>query len=225
LSWLTKTLTSGIGRKALVAITGLGLVLFLIVHLSGNLLIYSDSPAFDAYAEGLHGMAIFPIAEWGLLTCAVAHVALVTWLTRDNRRACGRRARGTAYAMSGTKRPEKMRAIASKTMMVTGLIVLVFLVVHVTDFRLRHAEIAEARQSLRGVIIFTLSVPLHALLYLVGSLLVGFHLFHGIQSAVRSLGFYHPKYTPLIEKAGMGLGILLGLGFAAIPAWIVLTAR
>jgi succinate dehydrogenase / fumarate reductase cytochrome b subunit len=217
-SWLTKVLTSGIGRKALVGITGLGLVGFLIIHLSGNLLIYSDAKPspFDTYAEGLHAMAIFPIAEYGLLICAVLHVALVTWLTMDNRKA-----RGNAYAKSGSKRSETIRTVASKTMMATGLIVLIFLVVHVTDFRLRHEEISKLGGGLRQEILTNLADPLHAALYIAGSLLVGFHMFHGIQSAVRSLGLYHPKYTPFIEKVGLGLGILLGFGFAAIPVWIL----
>lgn len=220
MSWLKRTFGTTIGKKVLVGITGLGLVIFLIGHLGGNLNLYAGPESFNAYAEKLHhGWFLGPwavvLAEIGLALLFVVHVGLTVSLVIDNRRA-----RGTAYAKLRSKRGRPMEALASKAMAVSGVVVLVFLVVHLIDFRLQRGSIEASDRSLYEVVVNTLQGPAHAALYAIATLLVGLHVFHGFQSAFRSLGVNRPRLTPALMRIGMALGVLLGLGFASLPIWI-----
>ena len=212
MGWLKRTFGSSVGTKLLVALTGLGLVGFLVAHMTGNLLIYvDDGKAINAYAKGLHELPGFQLMEIGLIACFVAHIVLTIRLSLANRAA-----KGGGYAVSATKKPTGVVALlASKTMALSGLVVLVFLVVHIADFRLARTD-----EGPMDLIFDTLQNPLHASLYAVGSLLVSWHVSHGFQSAFRSLGFNHTDVTPMLVKLGSGLAILLGIGFASIPVWI-----
>jgi len=216
LSWLTRTLTSASGRKMLAALTGLALVLFLIIHLLGNLQIFSDSEAFNDYARALHAGPLIVIGDIGLLITFPLHIGLVIWLAADNRRARG----DTRYKKSKSKRDGWARALASKSALYGGLLLIVFVVIHVAQFRLKHDEMGG---EVREAVIATLSQPMWAIFYVVGSLVTGWHVLHGFQAAFRSIGYHHGRYTPLLVKLGTGLGILLGLGFASIPIWIIAT--
>jgi len=215
-----QTVKSGIGRKALVAISGLGLVGFLIAHLSGNLLIYKNPEAgeqhpLNEYAENLHSVPGFTFIELGLLFLFVLHIALVISLTLENRRARG----PVGYSVSKTKRKSGLlNALASRTMAISGVTVLVFLAVHIADFRLKRG----GDEGPAEMIMTALSEPWRAALYVIGSLLVGWHLFHGFQSAFRSMGVNHPKYTPWIVGVGTFLAVVIALGFASIPVWVFL---
>jgi succinate dehydrogenase / fumarate reductase cytochrome b subunit len=211
--WLKRTFGSTIGTKLLVGLSGLALIGFLVMHMAGNLFIYADGgEGLNAYAEGLHNIPGFTVIEIGLIALFVLHIALTIRLTMANKQA-----KGSGYAVSATKRKEGiMGLLASKTMALSGIIVLVFLVVHIMDFRLKREDGLELDQ----LIFDTLSDPLHATLYIVGSLLVAWHVSHGLQSAFRSLGFNHPDLTPMLTKAGTALAVLLGIGFASIPVWV-----
>lgn len=215
-SWFIKVLTSSIGKKVLVALSGLGLVGFLVGHLYGNLNLYLGAGALDEYAHHLHELPGFTFIELGLLGMFVLHIPLVIWLSMSNSKA-----RGPRYAVKASKRDEgKGQSLASRMMKVSGVLLLLFLIVHILDFRLERSEFHAADGGVDGLgleVIATLQNPLIAALYVVGSLLAAWHMFHGIQSAVRSLGFQNDKYTPLIEKAGAALAIVLGLGFASLP--------
>jgi len=211
--WLKRTFGSSVGTKLLVGLTGLGLVGFLIAHLTGNLLIYVDGgQALNRYADGLHQLPGFQVMELGLMGCFVLHIVMTIRLSLANRAA-----KGITSQARGTKRTEGLLGLlASKTMAISGLIVLVFLVIHIWDFRLQR----DPALDVANLIFETLSNPLHAALYAVGSILVAWHLSHGFQSAFRSLGFNHPDLTPMLVKLGSLLAILLGVGFASIPVWI-----
>ncbi len=219
MSWLTRTLFSNSGRKMMVAITGIMLVLFLIIHLLGNLQIFSSSSAFNDYAKALHDGPLIVLGDIGMLILFPVHIALVLWLAADNKRARG----AYGYKVSGTKQARPMlRILASKTTVWGGLLLAGLLVLHIVQMRLQHHAWEEAGLGAREGVLGVLSDPLSGALYIVFSLITGWHVFHGFQAAFRSLGFNHNRYTPLIEKAGMGLGVVLGLGFAAIPAWILI---
>lgn len=213
MAWLKMIFMSSVGTKVLVALTGLGLVGFLVTHLAGNLLIYADEgSAINAYAENLHNLPGFVLAEVGLIGCFIAHILLTIRLTLQNRAS-----KGGSYAVGATRREEGiMGLLASKSMALSGIVVLIFLVVHIADFRLKRSPDLDVA----ALIFETLSNPLHASLYAVGSLLVAWHVSHGFQSAFRSMGFNHTELTPMLTKLGAGLSILLGLGFASIPVWI-----
>jgi len=212
LSWLIRTFASPIGQKVLTALTGLGLVGFLVMHLLGNLNLYRSEEAINSYAKVLHDIPGFPLIEAGLVLCFLAHIALVFNLTRINRAA-----RNTDYKVKSTKQKGTWgRALVSTYMGVSGVVVLLFIIVHVGDMRMARGSYDSLYEHIHVV----LGVGWKAALYVVGSAFVGWHLWHGFQSSFRSLGLGHAKYSPLLEKAGMALSIVLTLGFISIPLWI-----
>ncbi|MEE2834844.1 MAG: succinate dehydrogenase cytochrome b subunit [Myxococcota bacterium] len=214
MSWLVKTFASPIGQKVLTALTGLGLVGFLVMHLLGNLNLYRGEEAINEYAHLLHAIPGFPLIEAGLVLCFLAHIALVFNLTRLNRAA-----RGQDYSVKASKQRGTLgRALVSTYMGVSGLVVLIFVIVHVADMRMARGTYESLYDHIHSV----LGVGWKAGLYMVGSAFVGWHLWHGFQSSFRSLGLGHAKYSPLLEKAGTALSIVLTIGFVSIPLWILL---
>ncbi len=217
MSWLVKTFTSHTGRKALAALTGLGMVLFLIMHLIGNLQIFSSSSAFDDYAHSLHSGPLIVLADVGLLIAFPLHVVCVIWLAMDNKKARG----PEAYKVSGTKQKRGFASVlASKTTLYGGILLLVFTAIHIWHFRLQHDAIGG---KLKDAVVNTLEKPHWAVLYILGSLIIGWHLFHGFQAGFRSLGAWHPRYTPMLSKLGLGISLVIALGFASIPVWVLVT--
>jgi succinate dehydrogenase / fumarate reductase cytochrome b subunit len=216
-SWLKKVLGSSIGLKLAVAVSGLGLVGFLIGHLYGNLQLFvGGTDGLDTYAEHLHALPGFTLIELGLLAMFVVHIPLVIMLGRANRSA-----RPQRYGVTASKRSSgKLMGMASRMMPISGILLLIFLVVHVSDFRRERAEFHQADGSVFGLgieVVEALSNPLLALIYVIGSLLAAWHVLHGFQSAFRSLGFFHSKYTPTLEKLSVVIALVLGLGFSSIP--------
>lgn len=207
LDWLLRTLRSSLGRKLFVAITGLALVGFLIAHLAGNLLIYADEDgaAFGAYAAALEGNPLLPLAEILLAALFVAHIALAVRVSLQNREARPQRYRGRAW--HGGRTP------GSATMILTGLVVLVFLLIHLNDFRIGKGP----PEELAGEVKARLSGGAGFLIYVVGVGALTLHLSHAVQSALQTLGANHPKYTRLLRAAGLGLALVLGLGFLTFP--------
>lgn len=208
MSWFVATLTRSIGKKLCVALTGLALCGFLVAHLAGNLLLYVGPEAFNHYAEALTKNPLLPVAEIGLLSIFVVHMVLALYSTWENWRARPEPYRG--------KRAEGGRTIGSSTMWITGPLILIFLVVHLLDFRLAegggktlHALVVEHFRSLPNV-----------LAYAAAMLLVGIHVSHGFQSLFRSLGLVHPKYTPFVTRLGWAFAIVVVVGFGSIPFWI-----
>lgn len=229
MNWFTRIWNSSIGKKFLVAVTGLALLGFMFGHIFGNLHLYWGAQPFNEYADGLHQMKVLlPVAEIGILIAFVAHIVLVVRITLENRKAAS-----VGYKVKGTKNPG-FKYTASTMMLLSGLVVLLFLVVHILDYRLGRAadDIAFANcmhaglqcdETVGALVVSKLQVPWRAALYALGSLFIGWHLVHGIRSAVRSIGFASNKWTPVIEKAGAAIGITLGVLFASIPIAILLT--
>lgn len=229
MNWFTRIWNSSIGKKFLVAVTGLALLGFMFGHIFGNLHLYWGAQPFNEYADGLHQMKVLlPVAEIGILVAFLAHVGLVIRLTLENRKAVG-----VQNKVKGTKNPG-FKYTTSTWMLLSGLVVLLFLVVHIIDYRLGRAadDIAfancvyagvDCHQTVGALVVEKLQVPWRAALYTLGSLFIGWHLVHGIRSAVRSVGVASNKWTPVIEKAGVGIGVTLGVLFASIPIAILLT--
>ena len=211
MTWIRRSLSSSVGKKYVMAVTGLLLVGFLIAHLAGNLLIFTgeDGAAFDSYAHTLESNPLLPLAEIGLGLLFVVHIAMALRVSLQNRDA---RAQGYAVrANLGRK------TIASGSMLVTGLVVLLFLLVHLYDFRVGKLLHDPPPSSLAGLVRDRLAAPLGAGIYLVGVAALALHLRHAFRSAFQSLGANHPHLNPALEKAGIGLAIILGLGFASFP--------
>lgn len=217
-SWLVRAVNSSIGKKIVMAITGLALCGFLVVHLGGNLLLYVGADAYNNYAHALHAQKLLlPVAEIGLLILFVGHIWLAFSTKSENDAA-----RPIGYAMKQTKQAEgPLAAPASSVMFITGIVVLLFLILHLWDFKFEHfsknigelSPYVKAQELLRNWLTFVV--------YILGSLFLGYHVLHGFQSAFQTLGINHPKYTPAIKFLSVVFGIVVALGFASFPLWAV----
>ena len=216
MSWIRRTLSSSVGKKYVMAASGLLLVGFLVAHLLGNLLIYSgeNGSAFDSYAHTLESSPLLPLAEIGLGLLFVVHIAMALRVSFQNREA---RSQGYAVRASLGK-----RTLASGSMLVTGLVVLVFVIIHLYDFRIGKL-LVEPQSSLAALVRQRLATPLGAGIYLVGVAALSLHVRHAFRSAFQSLGVNHPHWNPALEKAGIAAAILFGLGFASFPIVFLIT--
>ncbi len=210
LGWLIRTLHSSIGKKAIMSLTGLALIGFLIAHLAGNLTFFADSEgaAFDHYADTLGSNPLLPIAEIGLTLLFLVHIGMGLRVTLENKKA---RSKGYMVTKShGARTP------GSRTMVLSGVIVLLFLILHLIHFRLQKAD----GVSMAALVNYELARPFGASAYVVGILALGLHLSHAFKSALQTLGLNHPKYTPILERLGLALAAVLALGFLAFPLYV-----
>ncbi|MBI4374988.1 MAG: succinate dehydrogenase cytochrome b subunit [Elusimicrobia bacterium] len=209
---LSSLLTSSIGRKILVALAGLLLCGFLIAHLGGNLLlIYGEGP-FNRYAQGLEKNPLLPLAEVGLAGLFLAHIAVSLKLRHENRQA-----RPASYAM---QRSKGGRSWGSRTMLLSGLLLLSFLVVHVWHFRVQeHAD------GLYRAVMNAFQSKYYVLFYVAAMAALGLHLSHGFQSAFRTFGLSHPRLLPMIRKTGFAFSAAITVGFALLPLWACFWAK
>ena len=223
MNWLKAFLCSSIGRKYLMGATGLFLCLFLVVHLIGNLLLYVGEETYNEYAHKLHSNPEFLVAAEVLLYAAFAiHIAYGIWLQFQNREARSKR-----YAFVQSKRQDRVLSQAvptpDRTMFLTGLVVLLFLAVHLSDFKFEigwREALASAEPFAKARVI--VSNLTRGLIYFVGSVVLGIHVSHGLQSSCQSLGWNHPKYTPTIRCLSVLFGLIVAIGFGSFPvvAWI-----
>jgi succinate dehydrogenase / fumarate reductase, cytochrome b subunit len=216
-----RQVTSSVARKYLMALTGLFWCGFLVVHLGGNLLLYVGAEAYNAYAHGLHRQEwLVKAAEFVLLYLLVLHIYLALGLSKDNHAARG----PTGYHEAHTKRADRLLHGPVKPdyrMLVTGLVVLAFLILHWIDFTLHlrtdiQYEGREPFDIARGI----LATGLTIVGYTIGCIFLGFHVAHGFQSAFQSLGVNHPKYNLAIRRFGIGFAWIVTLGFLSFP-WIM----
>lgn len=200
-------LGSSIGKKQIVAATGLLLIGFLITHLAGNLLMLKGAQAFDGYAEYLERHPLLIPAEIGLAVLFLAHIVMGLRVSFENFRA-----RPERYALSESAGG---RTWGSATMKYTGLMTLVFLCVHLYTFKFGHPE----HTSLWEWVVFNFRRPWYMGFYLLAMITLGLHLSHGVKSAFQTFGVNHPKFTPMIETAGLLLAVGLAAGFGMLPVW------
>lgn len=206
---LIRFLESSIGKKMMVAAAGLLLAGFLITHLAGNLFLFVGDTAFNHYANTLAHNPFLPLAEAGLVVLFLVHIALSVRAVLANRAA--RPIGYEAYTDKGN------RTAGSRTMAVSGSLILLFLIVHIKTFRFAAPELREA--SLFKVVIDWFHNPLYAGFYVLALVALGLHLSHGVQSAFQTLGLNHPRYTPLIKKIGLAFAVLIAIGFMSMPIY------
>lgn len=219
---LTTRLWTTVGRELLVAVTGLGLVLFVIGHLAGNLFIYVGPEALNRYAETLASLGeLLWVIRLGLITIAVVHIVLAAQLTLAN---LGKRDRYAVSASVGRK------TIASRFMIYSGIIVFLFIFLHLYDFTLAEKEGAHTvvplfgaeELGLFGVVWNAFANPLHALVYVIAVACVGLHLSHAISSVVVTLGILTDRATPNADRIAWVIGAVVALGFASIPIYVLI---
>ena len=213
---------SSIGRKLIVAITGLVLVGFLAGHLAGNLLVFAGPKHFNDYAQYLHevfhGVGVW-IARAGLLAAVVLHIAATVSLTRENRAA------RTAYVHPATIQTSK----SAKAMLWTGLTILAFVIYHLMHFTLHIGNNYEAyrdpaypdRMDAWKMVIDGFSVWYVVLFYIIAMTLLCSHLTHGVASMFQTLGLRSKKSAPMVTFVSKGYALVIWLGFISIPIAIL----
>ena len=212
---------SSIGKKLVVAVTGLAMVLFLAGHLAGNLLIYKGEEDFNEYAEFLHEAghgAFIWIARAGLLTVIVLHVWATILLTKENRAA-----RKEEYAYKATIQATK----SSRIMIWSGLTILAFVIFHILHFTVRtNSHLAEiAKESPYDMVIAGFSggalQALVVVFYVIAMTLLCSHVSHGVASMFQTLGLRSKKSAGLIQRVSVGYAVIIWLGFISIPIAIL----
>lgn len=210
-----------------MSLTGLLLVAFVLVHLLGNLGLYlPDGATFNVYAHKLQKIGrLLKVAEIGLYLLFLVHLTLAIWIRIQNRLA-----RPTVYSSSlKTKGGDNQNTLASRSMLVTGILLLAFLILHLIQFQFG-PSVAEgyvttiAGEEVRDLYrlvkeIFT--QPLFAGIYMVAMIVLGFHLRHGIWSAFQSLGVLTERNSGIFYRVALVLALILMLGFFLIPVWFV----
>lgn len=208
---------STIGKKYLMAITGLVWVGFVFSHMVGNLLIFVGPEAYNIYSHTLISNPFIYVAEAVLVGCLVAHVYLAISLARQNRLA---RDSQYAFATNG----EKSVSAASKTMIFHGSILLAFLVYHLITFKYGTYYAVQHKgvdmRDIHRLVVEKFQSPAYVMGYLFCMVAVGAHLSHGVASIFKSWGFNHPQYTPWIERGGMIYAAVVAVGFMAQPIYV-----
>lgn len=222
MSWFTDAMSSTLGRKVLMALTGLFLITFLIVHLVGNLQLLSDDggESFNIYAKFMTTNPLIKTTSYLLYATFIAHIIWAILLTLHNNKS-----RAVNYDVSN-----KSSSWSSRNMGILGTIVFIFLVIHMKNFwfEMHWGDVPKATydgaeyNDLFKVVDAAFSLWWYVVLYVVAMLGLMFHLFHGFQSAFQTLGLNHPKYTPVVKLIGIVIAIGIPAAFAAIPVLMYL---
>jgi succinate dehydrogenase / fumarate reductase cytochrome b subunit len=220
LAWLF----SSIGKKTIVALTGIGLILFVTGHLAGNLTFFFGPDVMNAYAMHLESLGPFLwVIRLGLLAIVGLHIIFTMLLWKENQTA-----RPNKYLHQSTVQT----TVFARTMRLSGLLILAFVVFHIAHFTARivfpsynqlHATLdgKEVRDVHRMVVI-GFSHPVVSAFYVISLALLASHLSHGIASLFQTLGISNMTLRPVFEKAGLAIAWLLFIGFSAIPVSILI---
>ncbi len=206
---------SSVGKKSVMAVTGIIGVLFVIGHMVGNLQVFRGAERLNAYGHLLHG----PLNEliWGarvvLLAALVLHVVAAWQLTLRNRAA-----RPVEYAA----RTPQVSTLASRTLRWGGVLLLAFIVYHLLDLTIGTVNPAFQEGDVYANLLGSLQRPLVAVFYLVAMAALALHLYHGAWSSVRSLGVAQPSASPLKRRAAVVIAVIIAVGFAVVPLAVLL---
>lgn len=221
MKWFLDLFSSSLGRKVLMALTGLFLILFLAVHLAGNLQLLKDDggQAFNVYAKFMTTNPLIKVVSYGNYAFILLHIFMAIVLSRKNRAARG----AQGYAVGG-----KSSTWASRNMGILGTLILIFLIIHMKDFwaQMHWGGIPTATydgvevKDLYAIVSLAFSEPLYVIGYVVCMMGLAFHLWHGFSSAFQTLGLNHMKYNPVINFIGKSFAVFVPAAFALIPIWM-----
>ena len=215
---LQRAFSSSIGSKFLIAFTGLSLVVFLIGHLAGNLLFIAGPAAFNEYSHKLVSNPLVYVAELGLVAVFLLHIFKTIALVAGSYSARPERYAKKQWAKSKNDRSRK--SVSSSTMILTGTIMLLFVVTHLATFKFgTYYETPDGIRDLYRLQLAVFSNSGYVAFYVVAMGVIVFHLWHGVSSAMQSFGINSPTWTPRIQLAGRGLVVVLGIGFAILPIY------
>ena len=216
-----RVFTSSVGTKLLIGLTGLALFVYLITHLAGNALVFLGQDAFNEYSHTLISNPLIVPIEVGLLLVFLLHVYKTVTMWFANQRA-----RPIGYQKKRPAGHTSRKSLSSSTMILTGSIILLFIVVHVKQFKYGAYYATAANPAVRDLYRTEIEVfhqPLWVAFYVVGTALVALHLRHGISSGFQSIGFDHPIYTRRLVTWGIIGAVVIGGGLAVIPLLVYLT--
>lgn len=221
MAWVVKFAKSSIGAKALMAVTGLVLFGFVLVHMLGNLQLYLGPDHYNAYASFLKSQPeILWSARTVLLGSVLLHIVSGVRLNLLNRAA-----RPEAYAQKVFTKA----TLTSRTMVLSGLVVLAFIIYHLLHFTVgltdpTHYELMDpkGRHDVYAMVILGFQNVYVSLSYIVAMLLLGMHLNHGASSMFQSLGLNGPRYSSLTERIGPVFATIIVLGNISMPLAVLL---
>ncbi len=214
MNWFIVFCKSAIGKKLIMALTGLSFLMFLLEHLLGNIMVLFGPTAFLDYINHLHTTYkyLIPFVEFVLLIFGITHIIFGLTLFIQNLRA--RPIRYFYIKNAGG------RTLGSITAPYTGLFILIFLVFHLSRFRL----VDKTTTNDYKIMLSTFTDPLYLVFYLLAVIAVGLHVSHGAWSALQTFGINHPKYNVLIRVVSYGLSITIAGGLGIIPIYIFMSA-
>ncbi len=218
---MSNLFSSSIGKKLLMSLAGLFLIIFLIVHLGINLLVLLESPeAFNRAAHFMGTNVIIKIMEIVLFGGFLLHVIYACIVTIQNWIARPKGYKKANYSQT---------SVFSKYMVHTAVVLTIFLVLHLLDFYIKSEFFGEIEEvnydgkivyDLASLVIARFQIKWVVWVYLIALLGLGFHLHHGFQSAFQTLGINHPVYTPVIKATGIIYTVLITAGFMSIPVLV-----
>lgn len=222
---MRSVLENPITRKLITGVTGLGLMIFVLIHMIGNLTYFSPDPdAYNRYSDTLIGLGpLLWVVELGLLAFFVFHafVGVSIWLKKRSSRPIG-------YEVYRSVGSPSLQSTSSRSMIITGAILLLFLIIHLISFKYG-AGVSEGYvvnvdgvdvRDMKRLLEEKFASPLYTFAYVAVMLLLAVHLRHGVWSALQSLGAMSPRLTPVVYSAGLFIGLLIAIGFFVLPVYI-----
>ena len=215
-----RVLSSSVGTKLLMGLTGVALFAYMLLHLAGNALIFAGPEIFNDYSHALISNPLIVPIEIGLLLIFLVHIYKAITMWTGNQAA-----RPVRYLKKERAGHTSRKTLSSTTMIWSGLFTLVFVVIHVKQFKFGSwYQITDSTvRDLARTEVEVFQNPLWVAVYVVATLLVGLHLRHGFASAFQSLGLDHPVYTRRLTTLGIVFALLIGVGLAVIPVWVYFT--
>ncbi|MGE3680481.1 MAG: succinate dehydrogenase cytochrome b subunit [Bdellovibrionales bacterium] len=212
--------SASIGRKQLIGLTGIGLSLFVLIHMMGNLLILVGPQVYNEYSYKLISNPLIYVAEAGLVALFLVHLIQAVRISWSNYKARG----PVRYAVlpNGSKRT----TWTQRSLWAQGLLILVFTILHLITFKYgTHYTVNYGQGEIRDLhrlVIEVFHEPLYVVWYLVALVVLGLHLAHGVKSSFQSLGIHHPRYQRLIRWFGLSYAWIVALGFISQPIYVYL---
>ncbi len=206
---------SSIGKKLVMAITGILLILFLIVHLINNLLLFVGPDVFNENVARLEAIKpIIRVVEIILALIFIYHIYNGLKLWWENKKA-----NPNKYAVNANK---ENSTIYSRTMVITGSFIFIFLIIHLYTLWAKYNFGMGGSEEFYEVIKSLFTNPIWAAFYFIIMIIIGFHINHAFQSAFQTFGWSNKKYTPIVKKIGTVIALIFAIGFASIPVYFFL---
>lgn len=220
MSWLSERLNSSIGKKFMMASTGILLLLFLIIHLLNNLLLFLGPDIFNENVARLEAIKpLIRVIEILLSLIFIVHIYNAIKLYFENKKANPKK-----YAVNVDS---KNSTFYSRFMTISGIIILIFLIFHLGTFWRSFnftPHPADGSLPFYGIVENAFANPVVSIFYIIVMVVLGFHLNHAFQSSFQTMGWQHKKYTPIVKKVGTTIAVIITLGFVSIPVFFYLSS-